>query len=121
MEADVPPPAPHWDAKLRFSLRAREAFVDQLAKVGLIAWRRRAKETVGVFFAVKKLGDVRMVVDCRPEKACHQSPPHSSLATAGALASINLADSWLGETDGDGSRTAPHAAAIDLADGYYQR
>ena len=52
--------------------------------------------------------------------ACHQAPPHSSLATAGALASINLADSWLGDSAVDGTRAAPHAAAIDLADGYYQ-
>ena len=58
-----------------------------------------------------------MVLDCRPSNACHQEPPFSALATPGSLGGINLADSWLAD---DGERTDPHAASIDLADGYYQ-
>ena len=68
----------------------------------------------------KKNTEIRMVLDCRPSNACHQPPPHSALATAGALSTINLADSWLGGADADGERPDPHAGSVDLADGYYQ-
>ena len=111
------PVAPHWDATLRFSRRARAAFIERLDAVGLITWRRVCRQQIGVFFVQKKNGEIRMVLDCRPSNACHQPPPHSALATAGALATINLADSWLGGGDAEGERPDPHAGSVDLADG----
>ena len=120
IDADERPPVPHWDARLRYSRKARDQFIDQLCAVGLIAWRRRAKQQAGVFFVCKKTQEIRMVVDCRPANHCHRAPPHSALSTAAALAAINLAPSWLGEDAGAGVAVDPHGAAIDLADGYYQ-
>ena len=114
------PVAAHWDATLRFSRRARSDFINKLDAVGLITWRRVCRQQIGVFFVRKKNTEIRMVLDCRPSNACHQSPPHSALATSGALSTINFADSWLGGADADGQRPDPHAGSVDLADGYYQ-
>jgi hypothetical protein len=114
------PVAPHWDATLRFSRRARSEFITKLDGVGLITWRRECRQQIGVFFVRKKNTEIRMVLDCRPSNACHQPPPHSALATAGALSTINLADSWLGGADADGERPDPHAGSVDFADDYYQ-
>ena len=115
-----PPIAPHWDATLRFSRRARAEFIDRLDKVGLVTWRTTCRQQIGVFFVRKKNGEIRMVLDCRPSNACHRQPPHSSLATAGSLSTINLANSWLDDEAAPGAQADPHAGSVDLADGYYQ-
>ncbi len=87
------PVAPHRDATLRFSRRARADFVAKLDKVGLIKWRKEIRQQIGVFLVHKKNGEIRMVLDCRPTNACHQAPLHSSLATACSFSRMNLADS----------------------------
>ncbi len=60
-----------------------------------------------------------MALDCRPTNACHRSLPHSALATPGSLYTIKLAESWLADGAAEGELAEPHAASIDLADGYY--
>ena len=112
-------PQPHWDARLRLSRRVRRDFILRLHAVGLVAWRRRAKQQAGIFFVAKKDDTIRMVVDCRPANESHLRPPHSALATAGALGAINLAPSFLAEA-GCASDFLAHGAAVDLSDGYYQ-
>ena len=77
-------PKPHWDATLRFGGAACKNFVRRLADVGLVAWRLRARQHIGVFFVRKKGTVIRMVLDCRPTNCCHRSPSHSALATPGA-------------------------------------
>eukprot|EP00974_Lingulodinium_polyedra_P130661 11214692-Lingulodinium_polyedra.AAC.1 len=38
---------------------------------------------------------LRMVLDCRPTNALHRRPPHTGLATPGALAEVQLGDAWV--------------------------
>eukprot|EP00973_Karenia_brevis_P029338 4045722-Karenia_brevis.AAC.1 len=60
------PIQPHWDQRLKRSKKQRRAFIGMLSRCGLIAWRRRQQCEVGVFFVVKKDGNLRLILDCRP-------------------------------------------------------
>ena len=90
----VLPVRPHWAPELRGNKTKKRAFILQLCGVDLIAWRRRAKCFIGAFFASKKDGNIRLVLDCRPVNQLHRRAPKSKLASGGALCGLNLSDEW---------------------------
>ena len=56
---------PYTDPALIQSRCRYRQLVTELDRRGLIHWSRRPRERVGVFFAAKKHGKLRMIIDCR--------------------------------------------------------
>jgi hypothetical protein len=89
------PICPLCDKRLKDNSSLRRDFIRQLDRVGLIAWRPRAR-CVNCGFSVKK-NDVRirLVLDCRPVNQLHRQPSRSRWAIPSALASLVLSDEWV--------------------------
>eukprot|EP00973_Karenia_brevis_P017090 2346196-Karenia_brevis.AAC.1 len=102
-----------------------------LSRCGLIAWRRRQQCEVGVFFVVKKDGNLRLILDCRPVNQCCKEAPYSNLSTPAGLTNVNLSDEWIQKCEGLSStqfvrdtsfdaEVEVNGAGVDLKDGFYQ-
>lgn len=117
---------PHWDIKLKTSLKARMQLYQKLHRCGLLTYRWREKARVGVF-AVKKKGNKpgntqRLIVDCRQGNALLRKPPTTRLSTPAGLTSVDFSQATfddLGfntETDSD---FFPTLETGDVGDCFY--
>ncbi|CAK0810609.1 unnamed protein product, partial [Prorocentrum cordatum] len=62
---ETPQIRPYWDASLRFSSTMWRIFTRALRSLMLVSFRRCIAHRVGCFFAAKKNGDIRLVIDGR--------------------------------------------------------
>jgi len=86
------PAKPYWDPTLINDRKNMHDFLKALWGANLLSFRKTAKSFIGAFFAKKKDGMQRLVLDCRIPNACHRRPPHSSLAIPGSLARLIMSD-----------------------------
>ena len=85
------PRIPYWDPKLRVSKQARMELMVRLANVGVVTFRGRIREKIGIFFVKKKTPEwIRMVIDARRVNASHRTPPVTRLATPRAYMGLSL-------------------------------
>ena len=117
---------PHWDVKLKNSLKARMQLYQKLHSCGLLTYRWREKAQVGVF-AVKKKGNKsgntqRLIVDCRQGNALLRKPPTTRLSTPAGLTSVDFSQSTFDElgcnSDADSS-FFPTLETGDVGDCFY--
>ena len=93
-------------------------FKDLIA-CGLVGLRLRLRARVALFFAAKKDGTLRMIVDAREASAMCRRPPRTALGSASAVASLDLCDEVITEAFGDEKVETPGASA-GLRQGFYQ-
>eukprot|EP00438_Fugacium_kawagutii_P021633 Skav219591 [mRNA] locus=scaffold1719:13998:17447:+ [translate_table: standard] len=104
---------PYWDPALRRSPKALRKLVVALANQGLITFRARVKEKIGIFFVKKKTPDwIRMVIDARRVNAMHHTPPCTRLATPRSYLDLQLEQ----PTDG---QPAAFGIEADVNDCFY--
>ena len=73
---------PYWDPRLRRSTGELRRLLVRLANQGLVSFRSRIRERVGIFFVKKKSPEwIRMIVDARRVNHLHRDPPVARLAT----------------------------------------
>ena len=65
-------------------------FIGDLDRRGLICWRRRVAEHVGLFFVRKKDASLRFICDARRSNARFREPPTVRLATGDSLCRLQL-------------------------------
>ena len=82
---------PYWDPKLRESDKEKVKLIVALANKGLITFRRKIKERIGLFFVKKKTPEwIRMVIDARRVNASHHEPPCTRLSTPRSFLDMQL-------------------------------
>lgn len=92
------PIKPYWDPKLQHSDKMKVELVVALANQGLITFRRRINERIGLFFVKKKTPQwIRMAIDARRVNASHRDPPCTRLSTPRSFLDLQL------DTKHDGS------------------
>ena len=116
----IPRIRPYWDPILKFSRTRRVSFIQKLVRVGLIGFRRGIKARVGMFFAAKKNGSQRLIIDGREASSLHRRPPHSSLGSSAAVASYDLSPQRLALEGLTPQDVDLHGAGTDMVDGFYQ-
>ena len=101
-------------------------FVQMLTAVHMLVFRLTRRSTIGVFFVLKKLDQIRMVLDCRVTNALCRTPPHTALSTPSALSRVQIFEQVLcesGECPGSETDKDPYeglVVALDLVDSFYQ-
>ena len=107
---------------MRRDPRQRVALFHKLADLKILSFRARARAFAGLFFAKKKGGIIRLIVDARQADRCHTRPPHTMLGSSSALSSIDLSDECLLQTSGIGHVSEIHlcGARCDVRNGFYQ-
>lgn len=71
--------------------RQKVKLIVALANKGLITFRRRIKERIGLFFVKKKTPEwIRMVIDARRVNASHHDPPCARLSTPRSFLGMQL-------------------------------
>eukprot|EP00973_Karenia_brevis_P007506 1015810-Karenia_brevis.AAC.1 len=90
----------YWDRNLAGDRSLRIWFVKELARLGLVSFRRRIRARVGIFFVLKKDGRYRLVLDARETNRTHRSPPHCALGTPGALAHQDWSSTAIAAAEG---------------------
>ena len=107
------PIQPYWDPKLRHSDKLKVQLIVALANKGLITFRRKIKERIGLFFVKKKTPEwIRMVIDARRVNASHREPPCTRLSTPRSFLDLQL------EPTHDGSPLA-FGIEADVNDCFY--
>ena len=92
------PIQPYWDPKLRFSDKQKVQLIVGLANKGLVTFRRKIKEKIGIFFVKKKTPEwIRMVIDARRVNASHRPPPCTRLSTPRSFLDLQLEPTHNGE------------------------
>jgi hypothetical protein len=117
------PIEPYWDERLKSDRATRVRFIKQLARLGLVGFRRRIRSRVGIFFVAKKGDQIRMVVDARATNRTHHAPPHAALGTPAAIAELDMAPDTLvenGFSASDAASAEAWGAGVDLCDSFYQ-
>ena len=104
---------PYWDPALRRSRKALSKLVVTLANQGLVTFRTKVKEKIGIFFVKKKSPDwIRMVIDARRVNAMHQPPPCTRLATPRSYLDLQI-------DEGSGGEPAAFGIEADVNDCFY--
>jgi hypothetical protein len=85
--------------------------IEKMWSVGLVAFRSKLRCSVGLSTVVQKDDLLRLEVDCRLVNCCHRAPPCTTLATAGALCSLDLSDSHL-DVEGHSERGRPLGVCV---------
>ena len=115
---DIAPVYPYWDVNLRRSKKLRTFLFRRLLELGLVGLRRRCRSRASIFFAKKKDGTQRMVIDGREPSSLHSRPPHVGLGSASAVSSLDI--SGLMTVTAAGFTSPVHGASADLRQGFYQ-
>ena len=102
---------PYTDPALIQSRCRYRQLVTELDRRGLIHWSRRPRERVGVFFAAKKNGKLRMIIDCRRTNLRFRSPPGVDLRSAETFGRIEADMTGVGETAAGAATDSRDAAA----------
>ena len=85
------PIQPYWDPKLRHSDKQKVELIVGLANKGLVTFRQKIKEKIGIFFVRKKTPEwIRMVIDSRRVNASHREPPCTRLSTPRSFLDMQL-------------------------------
>ena len=71
------PITPYWDPTLRRDPRHRDELFHKLVDSKILSFRTRARAFAGLFFAKKKDGMIRLIVDTRQANRYHTRPPHT--------------------------------------------
>ncbi|CAK0911498.1 unnamed protein product [Prorocentrum cordatum] len=82
------PRQPYMDAILRAQPRAYAGLVRRLRTAGMVTFSAAPREKCGLFFARKKSGKQRMVIDCRRANCWFRRPSTVALATGSALGEL---------------------------------
>lgn len=90
----------------------------RLREMGMVVAVERKKAEVGLFFATKKTGALRMIVDGRQPNLYHRLPPHASMASVEALAAVHVEGPW--RSGRGGYEGVLRGASVDLKDGFHQ-
>ena len=115
----IPRIRPYWDPILKFSRARRVSFIQKLVGVGLVGFRRGIKARVGMFFAAKKNGSQRLIIDGREASSLHRRPPHSPLGSSAAVAGYDLSPQRLALEGLTPQDVDLHGAGTDMVDGFY--
>ena len=119
------PAVPYWDPRLRASEAARVDLILKLSRVGIIAFRRKIKASVGLFCVKKKDPQaIRLVIDARVANFHHKQPPVTRLGGCSNFAEIDLEDldkriSFCDRHDSE-KTGGGWANEADVADAFYQ-
>ena len=98
---------------MRHSDKLKVQLIVALANKGLITFRRKIKERIGLFFVKKKTPEwIRMVIDARRVNASHREPPCTRLSTPRSFLDLQL------EPTHDGSPLA-FGIEADVNDCFY--
>ncbi|CAK0906231.1 unnamed protein product, partial [Prorocentrum cordatum] len=84
------PRQPYMDTNLRGDPRVYARLVKRLADAGMVTYTDTPRERCGLFFARKKTGKQRMVVDCRRANCWFQRPASVALATGSSLGELSV-------------------------------
>ena len=104
---------PYWDPKLRHSKSEVVRLMVGLAQKGLVTFRTRIKERIGIFCVKKKTPEWnRMVIDARRVNYFHKTPPTTRLATPRSFLDIQF------DRDMEGKPCA-FGIEADVADCFY--
>ena len=100
---DEPLIKPYWDPLLDPSTRANRprlvSFLRELAMRGQVCATLRRRADVGPFFVRKKTVALRMILDARQTNQMHRAPPHATMASVEAVASVTVGQSWMRRAD----------------------
>ena len=104
---------PYWDPKLRHNRSEVVKLMVGLAQKGLVTFRTRIKEKIGIFCVKKKTPEWnRMVIDARRVNYFHKTPPTTRLATPRSFLDIQF------ERE-QGSKPCAFGIEADVADCFY--
>eukprot|EP00959_Pyramimonas_sp_CCMP1952_P074273 1552007-Pyramimonas_sp.AAC.1 len=100
------------DPALTRNRRKYVRFLKDLHRRGLVKFSLSCRERVGLFFAKKKSGQLRMILDARRANAHCRPPPHASLLTSEGLGNIEV-------KGGAGVSSELAVGTVDVADAFH--
>ena len=78
------------DPFLANSRKRYATFIKVLKRRGLVGFTRQPKEFVGVFFAWKKSGKLRLILEARAANRTVRDPPHVDMLSSEGLGSFGI-------------------------------